>query len=350
MKYFFVLFLFTLIFISCGNDKDIPDVSSIKIDLKVERFEQDFFLTDTNHLIKSLQNLQKKYGDFSNDYLNNILGLYSDSLNFPNSQQTVALKIFLKDYYPLKDSVDKIFNDFLKEKNDIIKGLQFVKYYFPLYNIPSTVITFIGPIDAFFETSFGTQGDIITSDAIGIGLQLHMGKDFSFYKSEQGLQLYPEYISKTFTPEYIPVNCMKNIVDDLYHDGSTGRPLIEQMVEQGKRLYLLDKLLPYTPEYLKINYTEQQLKDGYINETVIWDFFLNNDLLNNTEQNIIKNYIGESPKTQELGEDSPGNIGSFTGWQIVKKFMAKNPKLTLQNLMSTPAREIYEQSKYKPKN
>ena len=102
-------------------------------------------------------------------------------------------------------------------------------------------------------------------------------------------------------------------------------------------------------EYLKIGYTKTQMKDADANEAVIWDFFLDNELLNNAEQNIVKNYIGESPKTQELGEDSPGNIGSFTGWQIVKKYMSKNPKVRLDELMKMDGRELYAQSKYKPK-
>ncbi len=68
-------------------------------------------------------------------------------------------------------------------------------------------------------------------------------------------------------------------------------------------------------------------------------------------QNIltVKNYIGESPRTQELGEGSPGNIGGFSGYQIVKKYLAKNQKITLEELMKTDAREIYNQSKYKPR-
>ena len=121
------------------------------------------------------------------------------------------------------------------------------------------------------------------------------------------------------------------------------------MVEKGKRMYLLTKFLPYTPEYICFGYTEKQLKDSYTNEAVIWDFFLNNELLYNSEQNIIKNYIGESPKTQELGEDSPGNIGTFTGLQIVKKYMEKFPATTLAELMKIAAGEIYSKAKYKPR-
>ncbi|MEO7800545.1 MAG: hypothetical protein ABIR81_01020, partial [Ginsengibacter sp.] len=125
--------------------------------------------------------------------------------------------------------------------------------------------------------------------------------------------------------------------------------LIELMVERGKRLYLLDKLLPELAEFMKINYTIKQMEDAYKNEAVIWDFFLRNDLLNNEEQNITKNYIGESPKTQELGEDAPGNLGSFTGWQIVKKFMSKNLDVSLDSLMKIEPREVFDKAKYKPK-
>jgi hypothetical protein len=127
------------------------------------------------------------------------------------------------------------------------------------------------------------------------------------------------------------------------------KSLIELMVERGKRLYLLDKLLPDLPEYIKINYTAKQMEDAYKNEAVIWDFFLRNDLLNNEEQNITKNYIGESPKTQELGEDAPGNLGSFSGWQIVKKFMSKNADVPLDSLMKIEPREVYDLAKYKPR-
>jgi hypothetical protein len=344
--FFFLIFTGLL---SCNNDNQIPDVSHIKIDIKLRRFEKDFFAMDTNHLSESLQRLHQNYPDFTNDFIKNILGLNVTALLNGSSEETKAVKTFLKDYRPLKDSADKVYGDFETEIEEIKKGLQFLKYYFPQYKTPQSIITFIGPIDAFFQTSFGTQGDIITTSALGVALQLHMGSNFSFYTSEQGRGLYPEYISRNFTPQHVAVNCMKNIIDDMYEDMSTGKPLIEQMIEKGKRLFLLDKLLPATRDHLKIGYTEKQLKSAYRNEAIIWDFFLANDLLNSTEQNIVKNYVGEGPKTQELGEDAPGNIGSFTGWQIVKKFMSKHQEVGLDKLMSMDAREIYISSKYKPR-
>jgi hypothetical protein len=332
------IFLFVGILFSCNN-KNIPDVSGIKVELKVQRFEKDFFSIDTNNILNELQRLRIKYPSFMNDYTSQILGFGPET---PPDSLSKYLHLFIRDYRFVKDSTDRLFADFEPQEKEIKKGLQFVKYYFPGYKAPDKIITFIGPFDGY--------SDVITSDAFAVGLQLHIGSNFSFFKSNVAQDLFPAYISQKFTPEYIPVNCIKNIVDDLYPDKSVGKALVEQMVEKGKRLYLLDKFLPYIPEYLKIGYTERQLKDSYANEAFIWDFFLNNDLLNNTDQNIIKNYIGESPKTQELGEGSPGNIGAFSGWQIVKKYMEKNPKTSLQELMTKDAREIYSQSKYKPRD
>ena len=332
-----LMLLFLLIF-SCNNN-DIPDVSKIKVELKVQRFENDFFSIDTNKILPEVERLRETYPVFINNFLQQILGFNSQTLPDTLSR---FIKLFLKDYRFAKDSSDKIFRDFSKYESEIKKGLQFVKYYFPSYHTPTKVITFIGPFDGY--------SDVLTADALAVGLQLHLGKDFSFFKNGPGQDLFPAYISQRFEPEYIAVNCLKNIVDDLYPDKSTGRPLIEQMIEKGKRLYLLDKFLPYTKEYLKIGFTENQLKDSYANEAVIWDFFLTNDLLNIGDQNIVKNYIGESPKTQELGEGSPGNIGSFSGWQIVKKFMNQRKEITLSQLMKMDAREIYSASKYKPRN
>lgn len=332
------LSLFICMFFSC-KDTDIPDVSKIKVELTVQRFEQDFFAIDTSKILDELQRLKYKYPSFINDFTQQILGF--DNTTPPDSL-IKYIHLFIKDYRFVKDSSDKLFSNFEPYAKEIKKGLQFVKHYFPEYKAPNKVITFIGPFDGY--------SDVITSDAFAVGLQLHLGSNFSFYKSDISRDIFPEYISRKFTPEYISINCIKNIVDDMYPDNSMGRALIEQMVEKGKRIYLLDKFLPETDEYLKIGYTDRQLKDSYTNEAVIWDFFLSNDLLNNADQNIVKNYIGESPKTQELGEGSPGNIGAFSGWQIVKKYMDKNPETTLPDLMQKNAREIYSQSKYKPRN
>ena len=64
-----------------------------------------------------------------------------------------------------------------------------------------------------------------------------------------------------------------------------------------------------------------------------------------TEPNLIGAYINDGPGTPELGQNAPGNIGQFTGWQIVKKWMNKNGKKTLDELMKTNAKQIFDEAK-----
>jgi len=50
----------------------------------------------------------------------------------------------------------------------------------------------------------------------------------------------------------------------------------------------------------------------------------------------------------ELDSESPGRLGRYVGWQIVRAFMDKNPEVTLTELLDIPADEIFKKSNYKP--
>ena len=346
MKKALALLFSVIILVSCSN-VDAPDVSGIHVDVAVQRFDKDFFAMDSERILPSLQQLYAKYPSFFSDYLQNILGL--PPITDTSVATVTAVRQFLSDYKPVKDSADHIFRKMDGVERDIEQNLKYVKYYFPRYQLPQKIITFIGPMDAYFEGSLGGYGDVITSDALAVGLQLHLGKDFSLYKSEMGQALYPAYISRRFTPEYIPVNCIKNIIDDMFPDQSTGKHLVLQMVEKGKRMYLLDELMPHTDDTLKTGYSLSQLKGCYDNEGLIWNYFLTNGLLYNNDPAMIKNYIGESPNTPEFGEGAPGNIGLFIGWQIVTKYMENNKSISLETLMRTDPKKLFEESKYRPR-
>ena len=330
-----LLFLFLVVsIISCNSKKNTPDVSSIKIDMKLQRFDKDFFVMDTNAVAASLDSLNEKYPSFLKDYLYNILGA------LPQPDSVVKyVGMFKKEYQYVYDASQKKIPSFDIYKKQIESGFQFLKYYFPNYKTPAAIITFIGPLD-------GTA-NALTSSGVAIGLQSYLGKDFSAYQSQYISDVYPAYKSRRFEPEYIPVNCMKGIVDDMYPYRGTGRPLIEQIVELGKRLYVLDGLLPEIADSLKTGYTQQQLDGCFKNEKNIWSYFIENNLLYETESNLIGVYVNDGPNTPDLGPSSPGFIGQFIGWQIVKKWMEKNKTVSLIELMKKDPKELFEESKYK---
>lgn len=339
------IFIALTLFVGCRYRQEKPDVSHIAVQLQVQRFEQDFFSIDTNQISAAIPALHQKYPLFLGDFVQNILGLsLQDEL-----RTNEAIKIFIRDYSLVKDTADKVFKQFGTIEQQVKQGLQFARYYFPDYKTPEKLITFIGPLDAIFQTSLGKTGDVITSDALAVGLQLHLGKDATLYQSATAQAVFPRYVSQKFEPGYIAVNCIKNVVDDIFPEGNKNLSLLDICVDRGKRLYLLDKFMPDTPDSLKIGYTGKQLKGCMENEGLIWSFIAQNNLLFETDKLRLQSYIDEGPQTQELGEGSPGNISLFVGWQIVKKYMSQFPDTQLRELLQKEPQEILNGSKYKPK-
>lgn len=332
-----------LAFSSCKSGKNIPDVSNINATVNLLRFEQDFFSMDTLHLNESLNQLSQKYPVFLGDFMGNILGLRQ------TDSSLMAVKSFIDTYQPIYQTTQKTFANFIPYKKEIEQGLRFTKYYFPNYKLPKNIITFIGPMDALFSGSTASYGDAMTLEGPAIGLQLHLGKDNTAYQTGMENGMIYGYQVRRFEPATIPVNVIKNVVDDLFPYNAGSRPLIEQMIEKGKRLYVLDELMPNTEDSLKIGYSQNQLTICNEHEADIWNFFVKNNLVFSIEPSVNKEYIEDGPKTQVLGEGVPGYLGLFVGWQIVKSWMEKNNTTSLGQLMQKDAKGLFNEAGYKPR-
>ncbi len=334
-----------LLFSGCDESPAKPDVRQIKVSLKMQRFEKDFFALDTNDLDRGFEKLRVDYHGFLNDYTGKILGLEGKD----TSQWDMAIKAFIRDYRPIYDSAQKIDKGIEAAKLDIEEGLKYVKFYFPSYQLPEQFITFIGPIDAFAYSQTGGSGDIITAFGLCTGLQLHLGGNSMVYNSEAGMQLYPEYISRKFDTENIAVNCMKNIIDDIHTPLQAGESMLTIMVDHGKRMYLLDLLLPDAKEDIKLGYTSKQLKAVKNSEGFIWNYFNENNLLFEKDLLKMRSFVTDGPSTDEFGWGSPGFISLYTGRQLIRAYMKKHPETSLNALLDLDANKILSGAGYKPR-
>jgi hypothetical protein len=337
MKKSTAFFLFAMLFATCQT-RNTPDISAIHVDLKLERFDKAFFSIDSNNIPRSLFLLNQQYPYFTNDFIVNILG--GEPLSDTSINSFKIARAFFTTYLPIKDSLEKEFANLDWLEKEAKKSFAYVRYYFPQYVLPPKLVTYIGPFDA--------PAAALTRYTVAAGLQLYAGGRFSFYRSAQGQELYPAYISRRFEKQYILPNCMKAVAEDIFPDTSASRPLIEQMIEKGKHWWLVKKFMPDCPDSLITGYTQKQLKFCKENEGQIWNQILQADIFT-IDQDLIKNYIGEAPNTQGMPESSPGNIGQWVGLQIMEKYEEKNPSLSPPEIMRTNSRKIFEETKYKPK-
>ena len=320
-----------------------PDVSNIPVNLQMERFDRFLFTKmDTTDAPRAYAQLQSSFPDFAPDFITNILELPPPRTPFTDSVSVstfAELKRFIRLTRPIYDSIAPHFNE-RASQDALTQAFKYLKYYYPSYPVPR-VVTYLGP--------FNAPGVALTNRAVAIGLQLYAGKDFSFYNNPQGLELYPQYISRRFEQPYIPVNVMTAVIQDLYPGQRTSGSLISQMMEKGKQWYLLDKLLPGVPDSLKTGYTNRQLDWCADEEGLIWNFMVQSNDLYTTEPTFIQTYLGEAPATPDMSPDAPGNIGQWVGWRIVQAYADKHPEASPDAIMKTDGKKIFAESKYKPR-
>jgi hypothetical protein len=323
--------LIGLALVGCSSPTQDPAQLGPTPRLNEIRFDSAFFAMDSLHFEADLAKLVQQYPQFSEDYFNRILMLSS-------KKESEKILAFYKAYLPIYQATSKI-QAYKKASPEIAAAFKRFHFYFPTYPLPKQIIYFIGPLE--------TYGNVVTKDGLAIGLQLYMGAASSWYFSEQINTIYPTYISRHFAPEYIVVNSVQNILNDYDPLTLNGKQLIEQMIEIGKRQYILGQCLPNASDTLILGYTSNQLKAIEDNKGDIWTFLSSQNRLFSVDPSLTSAIINEAPYNDYFGEDIPGNVGKYIGYTIVKSWMKqqdKKLKNDLNQLLKTPAKTIFDQA------
>ncbi|PWS27157.1 gliding motility lipoprotein GldB [Pedobacter yonginense] len=332
----YLFFLFAIVFISC-KQSNRPDVSNIKLNIKIERFDQQLYKGKGKDISQINNFLSKNYGLFYDDYIHKMVG----SPEYSN-EEIIGILYRDQPYTDLMKEVNAVYPDLKKQEQDLTETFKYIKYYYPKAQIPKFIS---------FVSGFSYQMPV-GDEYLGIGLDMFLGKDSKFYRAI--VQSVPLYLSRRFTPDYIVPRVAETYAhEELFPEPDENRTLLSKMVFQGKILYFLDQVLPEsTADSIKIGYTTKQLDWAQTYEGDIWAYFLENNALYETDYQKIQVYLAEGPFTPGLGEDrnSAPKLGVYMGWKIVKKYMESHPEVTLQQLMTeNDAQKILNQSKYKPK-
>lgn len=320
---------------NCNKFKKKPNVSGITVNVQAHRFEHDLLLVDTTNLEASIQQLQQKYPEFLDVWGNRIMGL--GSLQMQRQEALKNYYYFLSDT-SVRDLLDTVYNSFVPfndVEEDLAQAFKYYKYHFPGKPVPQ-VITCI----SFFERAAVTYDTTI----LALSLDMHMGADFPYPAS------IPQYVQQTLTKDYLVPHAVKVMYGLAFESEPKDATLLAEMIHNGIQLYFMDLLLPDTHDHLKIDYTLAQMQWCQENEPEMWNFFLEKELLYGTEMTTNRNYIYPGPFTSGMPPESPGNAGSWVGWQIVRKFMQENPDTKFEQLLELTPQEILTRSKYKPKH
>ena len=332
-----LFFLFSILTISCLQNKKI-DTSDIQVNLVVQRFDQDLFKINPSTVNQNLPALQNKYPKFYKDYFEKILNVGTIENN--EYYSTVSAVLEGEAFKDLQKETSQVYPNFDKYQEEITEAFKHIKYYYPDWKAPK-IITYISGFQVQTPIGIGY---------VGVGLDMFLGKDSKFYPAL--VETIPRYISRRFTPENITPRVVEVITrEELFPELNNDKSLLSKMIYNGRLLYFMKEMQPETADSTIIGYSTPQMKWATDFESDTYAYFLENELLFETDYFKIQKYLAEAPFTPGLGtlNDSAPKLGSFIGWQIVKRYMEENTEIDLKQLMlEKDAQKILRLAKYRP--
>jgi gliding motility-associated lipoprotein GldB len=286
------------------------------MEVKIQRFDKEFSEAKPS----DLPLLKRKYPAFFPEQFHDSIwhGRMNDTLQ--QQLNAAVLKVF-----PSEEEIE----------DQLLPLFQHIAYYFPEFRAP-IVVTVTSDVDY--------QNKAIVADSLLVlGLDTYLGADHEFY---EGIK---RYVAKNMKPSQLGPDVAKAYARQLISVPKQ-RNLLAQMIYFGKELYLKDVWLPKVSDAEKIGYTEDELKWATDNEEEIWRYFIEKELLFSTDPKLPARFINEAPFSKfylEIDNESPGMVGRYIGWQIVRSYMEKNDATVPQLMIKSPD-EIFRNSKYKP--
>ena len=318
---FFMIFgvMLPVFFQSCKKEGQIPEaIAAIPVHLNVKRFDQRFARATADSIPKLIREFP---------YL------------FPAEYDAAFWQAKIKDTLQeaLNREVENAFPDFETERDDLETLFKYIEYYYPKTPLP-TVVTVTSDVDY-------RNPVILTDTLLIVALDTYLGSGHKFYG---GIQ---KYLSQNFNKGQIDVDVASAFAEKILGKRPRGRRFLDEMVFQGKRLYLMQHLLTLKKPGAVMGYTDKQWQWARDNEVNIWTYFVENKLLFSTDNGLLNRFINPAPFSKfhmELDSESPPRLGRYIGWQMVQAYAEKN-KVTLQELLALPTDEIFNNSNYKPR-
>jgi len=305
---------------SCDEESKIEqEIAKIEVDFNVERFDKAFY-----------EATPKDLGQLKMEYPFMFSKQTPDSIWVNRINDTLQNEIL--------QEVDIAFKDFKEPKEELIAMFQHIKYYDKVFSVPR-VITLTNDVQY--------RDNVIVTDSIAlIALDNYLGERHRFYVDGN----IPAYLAKNFTQEQIVVDLADGYAKK-YVFQANRKTLLDEMIYFGKLLYFKDVIIPFKTDAEKMGYSELQLKWAEANESQIWSYFIEKELLYSTDPKLPNRFIADAPFTKfylQLDNESPGRLGQYLGWQIVKAY-AETTGEDMMKIMQTEPEEIFRKSKFKPK-
>ncbi|WP_430810922.1 MULTISPECIES: gliding motility protein GldB [unclassified Carboxylicivirga] len=331
----FILFigLMGITLTGCKFGTSSPDVNHVELRVQPQAFFIDLFEIDETHLASDIDSLSAQYGSYLDAYSQQIINIGSP--NHP--QYPERLKHFLnyEENREVYAACKAQYGNTATLQDDLEEAFRHYKYYFPEATIPTV----------YLHTSYFNQSIAMDSSWLSVSVEKYLGADCIFYE----WLAVPKYLRRKMSPEKMVPDVMKAMALGNFSFAMKNEDLISNMLSQAKVLYFIKQMIPTINDTLLFDYSPDELRWCRKNEAAIWASMVEQKHLYNTERMLIQKYVGDSPFTYHLGQESPGRAAVFIAYKIIEAYLHEHPELTLSDLIEQrDAHAILLEARYRP--
>ncbi len=329
------IYLSTILLTACEGSGHNSPTAVPDLDLRIERLDQDLFRSARDTAQSFSLRLYATYGPFYKEYVERILRLAP----VEDPRLPIALTSFTlnPDWQVLQQRADSILGDLEPQRAEFERAFERLLSFFPDSLVPRIVA---------FNSGFN-YGVTPTDSVLGIGVEWFVAHG-SPVEAMLAPDVFPQYMKDRMRPEMLVPSAVKGWLQVHYTQDVRGEDLLTNLIEIGKVMYLLDAVLPETNPAFTFAFTDEQLKWCEDNEFNVWKELVANEQLYSKKTEDIDRLLNDGPFTNGFPRESPGHIGEWIGYRMVKAYMNDHDELTMAKLFAnTDPRTVLKS--YKPR-
>lgn len=307
------------------------EISAQTTRIEIKRFDKAFY-SYLQSPTKSTENkLRADYPEFLPAFVQIAQSSNSQTVDMATIRQYFSHPM-LKNIY--KDE-QRILADLTVNEKTLAKASELIGEYLPRKKgLPQLAI----------HVSGFKENVIVLDGMISISGDRYLGRDYEPYRN-----FFSEGERMTMNPSAIARDLLKAwILSEKIVKNDTPETLMSAIIEKGKTLFLLSKLLPDYSEEQILLIDKEDIKSLEASKSKSWNNIIRQNLLMSTDKVLIDSYVEDNIKVMKvIPTDGKFMRGIIFGWDIVRNY-AEQTNATVQQVLDADATLIMKTVRYNP--
>lgn len=174
-----------------------------------------------------------------------------------------------------------------------------------------------------------SQSVLVADTLLYIGLNHYLGADYVHY------EYFPDHVRVLKVRDRIPVDVAEALVRTAYpYRPSDDYPQVVTRLAYEGAVAEAVMCLTDRSEACVLGYDDSQYAWLCDNEQKIWQAIVGGQMLFSTDHTIARSLADVAPHVSVISPEVPGRAGRFIGHRLVKSYIANNPSVSTEHILS----------------